>query len=636
MMPRMLLLLSALSACNGDKSTSDTSSAVTENPDCDPVAAELCGLPFPSTFYMTEEADSPTGWRVSLGPTTLPVNANDFQPSPTLWNERDGFSPVTPIMTWLPGLSLDGVVSHEDIDASLADGALTVVLDAETGERIPHFAELDMSHDDDSRRMLMIYPAAPMAAGHRHVVALRGMTDTAGAPIEAGAPFAALRDGTTSDSALLEGRRSYYDEAIFPILEADGVGRDDLILAWDFVVASQECTTGKMAWIRDDLLATIGVDGPEYTITEVEEAPAEHVGRRIHGEMTVPLYTEVDKEGTLLTRGADGMPYANGTTQVPFIVVIPESVLSGEKVGAVLQYGHGLLGSHEEVTWGGHSYLPELADRYGYVIIAVSWTGMKEKDTGAITLMLVDQIDRFAMLPERSQQGFAEQLAAMRLITGRLSEDEAMQSATGGSVVDPERRYFYGNSQGGILGGAYAALSPDIQRATFGVGGSPYALLLFRSADFSDFFLVFQTMFPDPLHIALWMGYMQALWDSGESAGYLNEMDKDVLLQVGIGDSQVTTLGAHIQARAYDAALIAPAVRPVWGLEEVEGPHVGSALVEWDYGAIEPVENIPPDEATDTHEGPRREWAAQEQLHHFFSTGEVINTCEGTCTGTLD
>ena len=42
---------------------------------------------------------------------------------------------------------------------------------------------------------------------------------------------------------------------------------------------------------------------------------------------------------------------------------------------------------------------------------------------------------------------------------------------------------------------------------------------------------------------------------------------KDVLLQVAIGDAQVTTLGAHIMARAYGASTIAPETRPIWGCQ---------------------------------------------------------------------
>ena len=58
---------------------------------------------------------------------------------------------------------------------------------------------------------------------------------------------------------------------------------------------------------------------------------------------------------------------------------------------------------------------------------------------------------------------------------------------------------------------------------------------------------------------------------------------KDVLLQVAVGDAQVTTLGAHISARMWDAPVLAPQTRPVWGVEEAAPGYSGSALVEWLY-----------------------------------------------------
>ena len=109
---------------------------------------------------------------------------------------------------------------------------------------------------------------------------------------------------------------------------------------------------------------------------------------------------------------------------------------------------------------------------------------------------------------------------------------------------------------------------------------------------------------------------------------------KDVLLQVAIADAQVTTLGAHVMARSYDAKLIEEPAREVYGIETVASGHTGSALVEFDYGLYEPPENIPPDADTDPHERPRRDLAGQMQMHTFFSTGVIEHYCEGTCGDT--
>ena len=51
-------------------------------------------------------------------------------------NEKDGFSPVTPVITHLRNATAEGLISHTDLDGYLAEDARTVILDLETGERL--------------------------------------------------------------------------------------------------------------------------------------------------------------------------------------------------------------------------------------------------------------------------------------------------------------------------------------------------------------------------------------------------------------------------------------------------------------------------------------------------------------------
>lgn len=576
-----------------------------------------------------------------MGETTLPANVDGVQPSPMFINEKDGFSPVTPVITHMMNATVDGLIGHSDLGAYLAADARTVILNLETGERVAHFTEIDVTAEWAHDQMLILHPVEPMEYGGRYAVGIRNVVDTSGETIEASEGFTALRDGTASTDPRIEQRRALYNDLLFPALEETGFPRSELQLAWDFVVGSKEGITGKSIRMRDDLYERLGDDGPAYTITAIEEQPNESTGRRIKGTLTVPLYTDIDGPGALLNRDADGMPYAEGETEVPFTIIVPSTALTNPRPLPLIQYGHGLLGGQSEVQNG---YLSEFANEYGYILFAVDWTGMKAEDSGPISLMLVQEIHKFGMIPERSQQGFVEFLAAMELMTGpMLSEPSLMAEDAEGttvSLIDPTQTHYYGNSQGAILGGAYIALAPQITRATLGVGGSPYHLLLNRSADFDPFFLIFKTMYPDALDVQFILALNQTLWDAGESSGYLQTITRDplegteakaVLLQVAIADAQVTTLGAHVMARSYDAALIEPTARDVYGLETVPSGHTGSALVEFDYGLYEPPENIPPDADTDPHERPRRDAAGQLQMHTFFSTGVVEHYCEGPC-----
>lgn len=41
------------------------------------------------------------------------------------------------------------------------------------------------------------------------------------------------------------------------------------------------------------------------------------------------------------------------------------------------------------------------------------------------------------------------------------------------------------------------------------------------------------------------------------------------------------------------------------------------------------MENIPPNKEFDTHEDVRRDPRSQEQMHLFFTTGAIVDTCDG-------
>lgn len=631
----MLFLL--LAACTTD----DTGVSPTEYADCDPLSYRMCGVPFPSSFYLRDDSSSPTGVRLHLGATTIPATQQgdlSYQPDPTLWNELDGFSPMGPMVTEFPGMADQNLVGHDNVAASVADGSTTVLIDWDSGERVAHFAELDYAGQAmEGARMLFIRPVAPLHYGHRYVVGIRGLVDANGAPLAASDGFAALRDGTATDDWNIEGRRDLYDE-IFGRLEADGWRRSETLLAWDFTVKSAGAVAGRGEWTRDDAYTRVGASGPPYTITSVEEYAVEeneHTWKRIYGTMTVPLYTEEDGPGTLLTRDSSGMPSYNGDTTVPFTIVVPRVAQTSTTPLKLLQYGHGLLGGQDEVHAG---YLAEVADRHGYLLFATDWTGMKEEDTDEITLMILQDLSRFPMIAERSLQGFVEFHAALWMMKGAMAADPVFAEMT---PYDTSEVYYYGNSQGAILGGAYIALSKDIERATLGVGGMPYSILLSRSSDFTPFFGLFQSVYDDQRDLAYWMAILQQAWDPGEAGGYgrlVNESPldgvpaKQVLVQDAVGDAQVTTLGAQNMARAYGGVIVNPALRSVYGVAEVDGPYVGSALAEYEHGAPEvPYTNTPPDDNYDTHEDTRRAWAAQEQMAHFFATGEIVHYCEGVC-----
>ncbi len=634
----------------GDDTAEDpTTGGPFELGECNPIDPTMCVLPYPSLFHM-READTPSGWQLAYPAAALPVNNGGTAMDPMYLNEKDGVSVLGALLFSFPQVDLAGVLTPETLADYMKEDVKTVLLDAETGERVAHFVELDMRTDVVDQRLIVVQPATPLRHGKRYVFAARGLGKQGGGLVEASEAFAALRDKLASGDMSVEGQRFHYNVDIFPRLAEAGFAREDLQIAWDFVTVSRDNSIGRMEWLRDDVLDAIGPDGPDYVIkSSVDEDcsdPNVDIGRTIVVDMTTPLYTTADEAGTLLTRDADGTPFRNGTTEVEVLLRIPCSLIDQDepRSGRVVQYGHGLLGGKGEANAG---YLSAMANENGWVILASDWTGMKSEDVVPIIQILTMDATGFPAIPERSMQGFTEFIAAMRMATGKLRSDPlVMFKGAGGaySAIDPEKRSYYGNSQGGILGGAYLALSPDVDRGVLGVGGMPYVLLLPRSADFEDFFMLLKTAYADHRDIMLLIAVFQNLWDPGEGAGWSWAMNrepnpdvgaKQVLMQVAIGDAQVSNVGAQIQARAFGASTVAPQTKPVWGVEEQAPGFTGSAYVEWRYTDVpaEPTDNTPPTKDADPHECPRRESAAQQQLRDFLEDGVVNQYCDGICEG---
>ena len=626
-----------LCACNGQ--------AIEEvYSECDPLDPSVCALPFPSSFYEAP-ADTVTGYQINYGPESLPVNRDFVDLEPTIWNERDGHSIGSPVLVYFDDVSVDGVVEHTDISRYADEDVNTVIINARTGERVPHWVELDGTAPSPDQAVLTLRPAQALEYGTRYVVGFRGLQKVSGGPVESSEAFVALRDDTKTLSWDVEGRRERFESEVFPVLDAQGFQRSELQLAWDFRTASRENTVGRMEWMRDDAITRFEPSGPAYTISSVEENDCtksdERIYKTLSGTFTAPLYTETDLPGTVLTRDENGMPFYNGDKEVSFLVRIPCSLKEDPEPAYLLQYGHGLLGSYSEVKSG---WLAKFIDERKYVVFAVSWTGMKAEDRGAITIMVVNDPSQFHMVPERSMQGLVEQVGAMRLMLGGLAQD-AHLNIDGVSLIDPsnrEKRGYYGNSQGGIMGGAYLGLSPDVERGVLGVPGMPYSLLLPRSYDFDPFFSIFREKYTDHREqILIIAGLLEQLWDVSEPTAWAWDIQnppegmlpKQALLQAAIGDAQVSTLGAQVQARSYGASLVAPETREVWGLESKSGPFTGSALVEWRYTDIpdEPFESVPPNSDFDPHECPRRSPPGQEQAALFLETGTIDHFCDGPC-----
>lgn len=605
--------------------------------DCDPMVPEVCGFPFPSNVYLKEDSSTATGYRVNFGETTLPMSVGGYQNTPDLLNVSDGFSPVAGPLTYLPGATGTGLTSPFSPEDSLLDGSLTVILDAETGERVAHFAEVDMATDDADRRALMLRPVVRLEDSTRYIVAIRGVVDADGALIPPGEVFQALRDDLDSDEPSVDSRRALYDD-LFTRLEAAGVAREDLQIAWDFTTASRENNTGRLLAMRDAALAELPEGGPSYTITSVELEPAEHLAARVEGTITVPLYLDDGGPGGRMTLGDDGAPVQNGTTDYPFLALIPKACVDAPC--ALVQYGHGLFGDRYSLE--DPTYI-ELLDTFGGIGFAMDLIGMSDEDVPEIAGAATSgDLREFATVPDRSQQNFLNMILAMRMMMGALSEDPEF-TLEGAVQIDTSQRYYFGGSQGGIYGATYMAVATDVERGMLGVPGMAYSLMLPRSVYWGVYAAPFlDLVIDDPRQGQLVLGYVQMLWDRAEPSGYApyitgdnlpNTPDHRVILMEAIGDHQVPNLSSELLARAVGAVALEPRNIEHYGIEGVEGPiSEGNIFLDFDFGLPQvPAEDVPMEEGDDPHGMLAYLPSATAMAIEFLKTGTVENRCDGAC-----
>jgi hypothetical protein len=634
---------------------------------CDWLDPTKCLFPFPNDRFTVADPATDTGRRVAFALEAMPVVAT-VHVDPTAWNENDGWSPGPKILTRVAGLDLARSAAPlvTKIARSLDADSPVVLIDADTGERQLVWSE----QDPIDPSVLIVRVGKNLENGRRYIVALRGLADASGDPIPAGRGFAIYRDRIPTFHPTVEARRPAM-ETIFGDLARAGIARADLFLAWDFTVLSTRNLSERMLAMRDDAFASLGSAAPTFTVTRNDAFTATVRGvsrsfRRVEGVVAVPLYmTDGGEPGGRLRRsGPDGLPERDPAQDfaAPYRCTIPETATAATP-GRLVLYGHGLLGSEDEV---GATNIREITTAYGFVYCATKWAGMSEDDVPNV-LATTSDLALFPTVTDRLHQGFLAFLflgRAMKHPAG-FAAHPAFSDASGAPIVDTSDLFYDGNSQGAIAGGGLAAFAQDYTRAVLGVTGMNYSSLLRRSVDFTPFYTLLTFGIDDLSDVPLDIALLQMLWDRVEANGVARHLTSDplpgtpakqVLLHVAFGDHQVANVAAEVQARSIGARIHQPALAPGRHADEQvpgdpdnrayfaidplpSGPWDGSALVIWDSGTPTPPTAIVPPRpelgyGRDPHETPRRDPKAQLQKAEFLRTGgAIVDVCGGApCT----
>jgi len=627
------------------------------------VSGGNCLLPYPSSVFETDDGSTATGKRIAYLRRGTPVNNMSVHIDPVPWNTLDGFSPGSMMLVAFPhgvDLTASNVPPLTNFGASLDPGSPVVLIDADTLDRIELFGENDVSLGPGNipvappTQTFIIRPGRRLKNDHRYIVALRGLIDQTAAPIVAEPAFQALRDGTPSGNAALEARRPHYENDIFPQLIAAGIARANLIVAWDFTTASDDVLERWLLDMRDETFAGLGPNAPTFTITESVDDPLgdPRICRRVRGTYDVPLYTTFDGPGSRLNIGPLNLPVQNGVTHAPMTIIIPCSVLNPTPhAGRAMFYGHGLFGTGDSEVISEH--LRKLMDTYQYVVAATDWQGMSTPDLPLIlNPTFIGDLSGFPILPERLHQGVLNQLVLGHLLGAPdgLSAAPQFQYPDGPnmvSVIDPSEVFYYGNSQGGIMGGTVMALEQETTRGVLGVPAANFSTLLQRAQPFGPYFAFLRSAYPNAIDRSLTYPFLQQLWDRSEPNGWHhhtvanplpNTPVHKILVHMSFGDEQVANIGTEIMVRSMGLPQLSPAARSFFDIPDLAGP-LDSAMVESHLNIPSTSNPIPPPPQTNippanygAHGGMRLLNAIQAQIDQFLRTGgDIQNFCTGSC-----
>lgn len=607
---------------------------------CNPVAWEHdCVFPYPSDVFLENGAVGLTG-EAQFKVRDQPVDF--FAASPT-----DGFSVHPGIVARIRGGFDDtGLIFHDgDIDATLAPGSTTVLLDAASGQPIPHFAEAFKGNQDPNLSYLGIRPLVRLEPSHRYIVAIQTLRSKQGDELHPPAGFGAIKAGSQVRHPALRALQTRYDADIFEPLEAFGVAREELYLAWDFTVRSETDLTADVLSVRTQTLAHLDANGPNLKVSsvhtgdEIPPAARPYLSRVVRGTITVPLFVSTPDAGATLTRDASARPVAAATAEVPFVATIPNSVMDQADTAGparVIQFGHGIFGERDEIV---SEVQAEFADQKRFVLVAVDWWGMSRADRDVVVANIVQAPDAIYSFTQRLVQAMANQLVLTRAIRTALDAQDAFR-VDNLPLVDRDSVFFMGISMGHILGGVYAALASDISRFVLHVGGGSFGFIQTRSEAFQALEIILRGVFGpeqgqrltavsstffDAIDPIAWAPFVRAAPLAGSPA-------KDVLMHAGVGDVAVPNLATHLHARALGLPLLEPAVREIYGLQPVAT--ATSAFMEVDFGIGDPTRYwMAPEAANPVHDSTRRVPAVRDQIDAFMrNDGQVVQPCGGPCT----
>ncbi|HWU87840.1 MAG TPA: hypothetical protein VN253_11220, partial [Kofleriaceae bacterium] len=478
---------------------------------------------------------------------------------------------------------------------------------------------------DRRKAALIIRPLRRFKTGGHYAVAIRNTAkDVDGMPLQPTPGFAALRDGKDVShprfAALKENAA-----AMFDALAQAGVTKDELVLAWDFVTASDELIRTDLRTMRTAALSAIGGNGANLSFTATVKPNTPQTFKRYLGTFKSPDFlTDGENDASVMRRDDRGLPTMMGLRDARFAAIIPSCVQTQPLPRPTIIFGHGLFGSAEGYL--DNDFVANLAEQHCFIILAGDFIGLTERQL-VLAPLVVNDLNRGPQIADKLAQSIIDFIALESVARGPMAAAPEFK-LNNTPVIDPARTYYVGGSLGGIMGNTFMAYDPNIVRGVLAVPGGNWSMLLERSAAWELLIGAHQGAYEDPaiqqLTLALAFGMGMEPIDPMTTAAHVLEDTlfgnplKKILIWYALGDSLVTNISTEMIAREMGIPLLGPTVKTPWGLSAATGAQPNGITVYDEKRQPQPYDTNQPQDDNGTHSEINKRPAPMRQVEQFL------------------
>lgn len=555
----------------------------------------------------------------ATGRVAIPFSGEPYDSINSLY----GFSVSAPVV-----IPFDGPIDRETVDSSTimvvdlatfqpAAMSLTVVDNPETGAST-----------------VFAVPIVPLAAGHPHIgivtQGVRGLPSnqpvesvTLAILLKGEIPFVDAEGRTTvasfddATAARLEPLRVAY-QTVWSIAEqVTGLDRSAIPIAFPFTTQPLHQTVPAM---RERLQSenptptiTMQFTTPQavdalYTQLGMDVVPHGAVGRVYKGTFNAPNFVGayVEELETYVPNPLQGFFQGSGADvleinrqDLNFWAILPAGA---QGPVPVMIFQHGFLSVKEVMFVVANA---ACANGVGVIGIDAALHGERvgdffDNETGQLGPDgLPDRSGTGAVnpgYPRTMRDNFRQTILDLCMLTRMISSGQTDFDGDMAPEFAPSAIVYAGQSMGGIIGGMFCPVEPNISLGVLNVPGGRYFTLFPNSAEVSPIInagLAQAGILPGTAEYTLFFLILQTVMDDADpftygvhmnSGGLAGGAATHVLIQEMIGDTVVPNANTEDLARAIGLPQVA-ALQPIAGLPQVDAPFVGPGIYQFQNGA---------------------------------------------------